>query len=82
MIDDSDGDFAAVVGSTGGPIFGLVMLILAVVLWYVACQNAKECSEMTCPNGAPAELVAHDCRCLDKPLPKGATSADTKGSAR
>lgn len=68
MIDSSDGDFALL--AVGGP-FGL---ILAIIFWYVACQNAKECAELSCPNGAPAELVAHDCRCIDKPLPKGVHS--------
>lgn len=65
MIDSSDGDFALL--AVGGPLG----LVLAIVLWYVACQNAKECAEMQCPKGGQAELVAHDCRCLDKPLPKG-----------
>ena len=71
MIDDSDGDFALLMGSGGGPIFGVLCLVIAIVLYAYACENKKECAEMQCPNGGSAELVAHDCRCLDKPLPKG-----------
>lgn len=64
MIDDSDGDFALLY--VGGPLG----LVLAIVLWYVACQNEKECAAMECPHGGAAKLLDHECVCTETPVPR------------
>lgn len=73
MIDDSDGDFALLASFGMGPIAGLVLVALAIVLYLVAADNGTDCAKMACSSGGHAELVAHDCRCLEKPLPAGSS---------
>lgn len=67
MIDKSDGDFALLATSGAGPVVSVIGLVLAIVLYYVACQNEKECAAETCPAGQTAELLDHQCVCVSKP---------------
>jgi hypothetical protein len=59
MVDSSDGDFA--IYGIGG-IFGL---ILAIVLYFVACSNAQDCATRQCAAGAVPKVVDHDCVCVE-----------------
>lgn len=62
MIDDSDGDFAAL-ASIGTPGWlGLLIFLVAIGLWFVACQNKDECAQKHCDTGKPV-LAHHQCVC-------------------
>jgi hypothetical protein len=66
VIDDSDADFAllASMGSTGW--VGFLLLVLAIVLYVVAADNAAECAERSCRVGV-AKLIDHECVCVEAP---------------
>lgn len=71
MIDSDDaGDamFAALIA--GGPA-GLVLLVVAIVLWAIASGNEDECAKRACRNGAAAVLMDHECRCVEAPMAGG-----------
>ena len=65
MIDDSDGDFTLLLGSSTPGALGFVFLLLALVFYYVSCENKKECSRKHCDVGAPV-LANHECVCQTK----------------
>lgn len=67
MIDNEDGDFTLLLSSDAGPILGIVLLALAIVLYCVAYGNEKDCSAKTCPQGEIAHLLDHECVCTHAP---------------
>jgi hypothetical protein len=68
MIGDSDGDFAVLATTGLGGVVAVAGLVLAIVLYYVACENEKECAARTCPSGETARLLDHECVCTLKPI--------------
>lgn len=69
MLDDSDLDFAIFAGLGGGFWGTLIGLLIVIVVAVCVCDNHKECSKMTCPDGQSAELMAHQCLCVTKAQP-------------
>jgi hypothetical protein len=67
MIDHEDGDFALLLSGSAGMIGVIFLLVLAMGLYYLACQNEKECSTRTCPSGEVARLLDHECVCTSNP---------------
>lgn len=62
MIDDSDADFALLAGGNMGGWIGAIVLLLAVALYFIACQNKDECAQKHCDAGKPV-LAHHQCVC-------------------
>lgn len=62
MIDESDADFSLLMGASTPGGCGLVLILIAIVLYFVAFRNEGECSKKHCDVGKPA-LVHHECIC-------------------
>ena len=66
MIDDSDGDFTLLLGSSAGSWWVWVAFLLAaIVLYSIAEGNAEDCSSKHCDVGKPV-LTHHECVCETK----------------
>lgn len=63
MIDDSDADEFMLFSlfTDGWP--GIVLAILAVILYFVAAGNSADCSKKSCPTGMQPKLMDHACLC-------------------
>ena len=68
MLDDSDFDFALLVGATSdsGPIGCLVWLVIIAIIGFIVIGNHDECEKMKCPDGQTPSLLAHECLCVTK----------------
>ena len=66
MIDHSDGDdfWLASLFTPGG--LGIILLIIAVVLWIMAMSNDVDCSKKQCPLDMSPKLMNHECLCVTK----------------
>jgi hypothetical protein len=65
MIDHSDGDdFWLISLLTDNPLVGLIVLVIAIALWWAACDNEKICANKSCPNDAKPKLMDHACLCV------------------
>lgn len=68
MIDQDDvGDFLA-----DAPVpttwLGLAFYLAIVGFLVAMCSmNQDECARIKCANGAPAELMHHECLCVERP---------------
>ncbi len=63
MIDHSDGDdFWLASMFTSGPA-GLVLLVIAIILWCVAAGDDSDCAKKSCPIGMTPKLMEHSCLC-------------------
>ena len=47
---------------------GLVFIVVALILYAVASDNADDCSAMKCTHGR-ARLLDHECVCVETPKP-------------
>ena len=67
MIDFDDADDFLTMGifSPGG--LAVILIIVAVILFFVANSNEKECKQMTCEVGQQARLLDNQCLCVSKP---------------
>lgn len=66
MIDNDDIAWTALLFSGGSGWIGAVLFIVAVsVTSYIACENGKECSAKSCPNGKAPRLMDHECLCAE-----------------
>lgn len=68
MIDESDGDFVLLSSSGVGGTVGLILLVLAIVLYCVAFKNEEDCAASACPPGESAHLLDHECVCTHPPV--------------
>jgi hypothetical protein len=65
MIDHSDGDdFWLVSLFTENPIVSLAFLVIAIALWWAACDNEKTCVTKSCPTDSRPKLMEHECLCI------------------
>lgn len=65
MIDESDGNFALLMGMGGGWVWALICIFIAIALYVTAAQNADECAERQCKNGH-GKLLDHECVCVEE----------------
>jgi len=64
MIDDSDVDFAILMGP-GKTLGGFIAwVIIVILLAFFAYQNGEECAQKHCPNGGVPRLMEHECLCV------------------
>lgn len=68
MIDDNDGDTFWLAALFTPGIGGVLLLVIAIVLWLIAADNKTDCASKFCANGTTPVLLEHECRCLDKPI--------------
>lgn len=61
MIDYDDVDDMTLISAFGG---GMFFLIIAIVFFFIAFSNDKDCSKKTCPTGATPKLMSHSCLCV------------------
>ena len=65
MIDDSDvDDFLWLSILTDNPIISVLLLVVAIGLYFAASDNKDECAKKVCPNGAVSRLLDHSCLCV------------------
>jgi hypothetical protein len=62
MIDDSDADFFGIAGIATSGWVSVVLCLIALGLYFVACQNKDECAQAHCDVGKPV-LAHHQCIC-------------------
>jgi len=67
MIDDSDGDEVWILSLFSRGWWGILLLAIACVLWFIAANNRVECEAKTCPAGEHAKLLDHECVCVGPP---------------
>jgi hypothetical protein len=48
----------------GGWIGLILVILVAGIGYYVASSNDKECSQIACPDGQKAQLLQHECKCV------------------
>lgn len=64
MIDESDADLVLL--AFGGSLFGtIVAVMLAIVLYLMASNNADECARRECSTGHVGKLLDHECVCVE-----------------
>lgn len=64
MIDHSDVDDVCLAAWFVSGWWVIVLILLALVFWYVAETNEKKCSAKTCPDNTRAVLMEHSCLCV------------------
>jgi len=65
MIDNEDSDDVMLLGLFTPGWMGAALVVLALVFWLVASQNADECASKACPSGKP-KLMEHECLCVEQ----------------
>jgi len=70
MIDDSDADSFAVASLATSGWVSVILLLIALGFYFVACQNKDECAQAHCDVGKPM-LVHHQCICETLAKPTG-----------
>lgn len=66
MIDNDDAEFAAISSISTSGILGVLLLILAIVLYFVAAANERDCSQKACHVGH-GKVVEGECLCVQLP---------------
>lgn len=68
MIDDSDGNFVLLAGSSGTGLAGLVVtLVIAAIVYAIAASNREDCGKRHCAAGLTPKVVDHECVCVGAP---------------
>jgi hypothetical protein len=68
MLDDNDLDEVVTASLFSNGWLSLIFLLLTIVMLFVVCGNKKECEKLSCPDGSPAVLMEHKCRCVTAPV--------------
>lgn len=66
MLDDDDVEFTALAFPVTGPISFVLFLITIIIMLVVVSHNKDECAAMHCDNGGQAQLLNHQCLCVEK----------------
>lgn len=67
MLDSDDGDILVAV-APAGTVIGLVVLVIALIVYFAAWRNEVSCESRPCLNGSVTKLIDHECVCVTLPL--------------
>jgi hypothetical protein len=76
MIDYDDGDdfWLASLFTPGG--FGLLLLVVAMILWVVAFNNEQDCRKLSCAKDLSPVVMRGECLCIARPVPTNETKGE------